>query len=145
MTKIKHIDSLETRRKKSASALKRTDKPMHDPEIVAKKVRTFKKNFNAGTRRRFRDAAKRKWKDPVFRALMKKAHSKRFEIDPGINDESIAKAGGISRLMPSRRKRSKSKERQESNTRLLPKLGKEIKIRHTEEERENDYSGVVRG
>lgn len=126
-------------------ALNRVDKPMHDPEIVAKKVATFKKNFNAGTRRRYSEAARRRWKDPIFRARLKKAHSRRFKIDPTINDESIVKAGIISRLMPSRRKRSKSKERQESNTRLLPKLGKEIKIRHTEEERENDYSGVVVG
>lgn len=137
-------ESVETKRKKSESALRRVDKPMHDPEIVARKIATFKKNFNAGTRRRFSDAAKKKWKDPRFREIMKKAHSKRFKENTNVNDESIAKAGIISRLAPSRRKRSKSKERQESNTRLLPKLGKEIRIRHTEEERENDYSGVVR-
>jgi len=128
----------------SASALARKNKPMHDPEIVKKKVQTFHKNFNAGTRKRYRDAAKKRWKDPEYRMRLINSHLKRFEKNPELNSESIKEARRISTLQPSLRKRSKSKERQESNTRLLPKLGKEIKIRHIEEERENDYCGVVR-
>ena len=128
----------------SASALNRKNKPMDDPEVVAKKVATFHKNFNEKTRRRYSNATRRRWNDPAYRVQMKKAHAKRFKDNPHINDESILKAGIMSRLKPSLRKRSKSRERMEANKRLLPKLGKELKIRHSEEERENDYCGVVR-
>jgi len=124
----------------SASALKRKNKPMHDPDIVAKKVRTFHDNFDEVTRRNYSNAMKKRWNDPKSRAKLLKIMKTRKDNN---GKETIKKANIISRLLPSRRKRSSSKERQQANSRLLPKLGKEIKIRHIEEERENDHCGVV--
>lgn len=140
----KHKKPHMTIKHRRALSNRMIDSPMYDPEIVAKKVETFHENFDEGTRKRYSMSVKKRWKDPKYKARLKLIHVKRAQENPSLYAELIIKANLVSRKRPSLRKRSKSKEKQQANARLLPKLGKEIKIRHTEEERENDYCGVVR-
>ena len=118
---------------------------MRDPVTVAKKVKTFCENFDSETRKRFSDAAKKRWADPKFRekmAILWKARGDKPKWEEG---RAIGRI--VSTCKDSLRKRSKSQEHTMNNvSRCYRKNGKEKVIKITKkftEKRVNDYSGVV--
>jgi len=117
---------------------------MHDPEVVARKVATFKKNFNSKTRKRFSNAAKKKWADPEFRAKRAKAWNKAIDIKKWEAGRKLGTPASLSK--EGFRKRSRTQEIRLSNKINARKLGKEkvtvINNRGTKR-RINDYCGVI--